>query len=162
MFGEKEICGADEITPLIELKLNFNEATVLQLYEIETGVFSLAIILNASWNQDYNVKESKAYESIALLVANSIEDSYDKKFFNLDKSIKINVDSIEQVQDIQGILFRMKVFRLSGEAKLEELQSVIKHGVPISDEILNQMQKSEKSSEYIFDRFSSESTEATN
>lgn len=144
----KGICGSDDIPPFeitiidifkgaknssksarsLDSSAAHDKATLLELYELETGVFSLSIYLDVPWIQDYASKESKAYETLAMIVAGGIEDLYDKEFFAMEKSIDINVDSIEEFDEIFGVLIRMKVFRLSGKILYSELKDVIQNG----------------------------------
>lgn len=161
----KTICNSDDIPPLettiidilkntinssksarsLDASASHDKTTLLELYELETGVFSLSIYLDVPWIQDYTNKESKAYEALAMVVAGGIEDLYDKEFLAVEKSIDINVDSIEKFDEIFGVLVRMKVFGLSGEILHSELKDVIQNGAAkFFNKILKHPQRSEE------------------
>lgn len=117
----------------------------LELYEIEIGVFSLSIFFKIPWIQQYSNKESNSYKTLSTTVSLSIEDLYDKKFFEMEKSIGINVDSIDalDLEEKFGIVIRMKVFGISGDIVLDELKDVIANGSSkIIETLLNLPQRS--------------------
>lgn len=105
---------------------------VMELYELQKEnseqVFNMKIFLKIKWIDDFRDRSSKAFESLELLLINGIEDLFDKKFYDLQKSISIRAVEMRRVKKSGGVMIKTKVTSLEGDIEIEELKTVIEDG----------------------------------
>lgn len=114
---------------------------VMELYELQKTnsdqVFNLRIFLKVKWNDDFRDRGSKAFKRLELLLINGIEDLFDKKFEDQNKSIAILAGEMRRVKKSGGVMIKTKVTSLEGDIEIEDIKTVIEEGAQILYEDIN-------------------------
>lgn len=110
----------------------FKELKVVELYELQKKnseqVFNMKIHLKIQWIDDYRVQTSKAFRSLELLIVTGIEDLFDRKFYDQNKSISVHVVEMKRVKKSGGVMIKTKATGLDGKIEIEELKMAIEEG----------------------------------
>lgn len=122
----------------------FKELKIMELYELHKKnaeqVFNMKIFLKIKWIDDFRDQASKAFRNLELLLINNIEDLFDKKYYEQNKSIEVDAIEMRRVKKTGGVMIKTKVTSLDADIEIEELKTVIEDGAQLLyDEITRKL-----------------------
>lgn len=116
----------------------------MELYELHKKnaeqVFNMKIFLKIKWIDDFRDQASKAFRNLELVLINNIEDLFDKKYYEQNKSIEVDAIEMRRVKKTGGVMIKTKVTSLDADIEIEELKTVIEDGAQLLyDEITRKL-----------------------
>ncbi|CRL08266.1 CLUMA_CG021058, isoform A [Clunio marinus] len=106
----------------IAIEMNFKKPNfkIVNLSEIDSGVFNLTFVLNIPWTKDFENKFSEKTLTLKYFISHGIEDLYDLQYYSMDKSISANIERVDKEMFLKmlGVCLELEISTIRGEVKI--------------------------------------------